>query len=279
MSRSKLYSEALTFFQVIRRVLIHIFRIRPDEVVGGEILDHLQGRGFTIQPVNSKVFEICEQTTGDTYTLRKNTSDLHVFNQVIIEKEYRMLAELVSRYSKPEAIQCIVDAGANIGLTSRYLSQVFTRAKVLAIEPGPENFSALQMNIGKRHSQIIPFQCALWFEKTKMKISNTFRDRREWSLQVVTDTSGVIEAVPLSEILQRAGFAHVDMLKMDIEGAEKSLLADLAFLQALKKIKFIAIELHEEVIDKIQTINQLQSLGFELVYKGETLFGVNKTAL
>jgi FkbM family methyltransferase len=124
-------------------------------------------------------------------------------------------------------------------------------------------------------------QCALWPEHGRVKLSDTFRDGQEWSLHIAEDSlgSGDIEALTLREIMTKGDTQSIDVLKIDIEGAEKFLLGDTAFVSELKKVKFLAIELHEESVDKIQVIKQLSSLGFELTYKGETLFGVNLPAI
>lgn len=273
----KTYPAALTIVQRIKRVFINALRIRAREVVAGDVLDVLSSKAYRITKQAHGQYQISKGS--DIYFLRKGASDIHVFNQVILEGEYENLVTLVDRYFQRDQVKCIVDAGANIGFTSRYLQERFSNASILAIEPAPENFEMLKLNVSDK--KIVPMHAALYTETTKMVLANDFRDREAWSLRVKPDATGngSIDAITLDQVLKKSNAAQIDIFKMDIEGGEKALLDDRTFCEMLKKIKFIAFELHEEVVDRIKVVNQLQSLGFELIYKGETLFGVNKSAL
>lgn len=265
-------------------MIVKLLRLRRNDVLTNDILDELQHHGFALKKADVNTFEISGKTPEGDYKLllRKNTSDLLVFNQVILQNEYKPLVELVAKFLHPDKIRYIIDAGANVGVTSLYLNQAFPNASIVSVEPSAENFLALSRNaVYNGNEKIKPLQAALWFENGKLKISNAFRDRQEWSLQVSADTSddGNIEALTLGDMIRCSGFPFLDVLKIDIEGAERLLLSSEAFLQELARVKFIAIELHEEVIDKIQAIQKFQSLGFELVFCGETLFGFNRKAV
>ncbi len=269
----------LTFLQKMKRIIVQLIRLRRGEMKMFEIWNSISRQGFILSKVSSREYEISGKTLfTKKCILRSQTSDLLVFNQVILHEEYKPLLGFVSEYSNSDDIIGVVDAGANIGLTSLYFSSCFRNAKILAVEPSPENFAALKNNIFHNNcTQIIPFQNALWFERSKMTISHAFRDGQDWSLQVLANPSGKgeVESLTISDIMKQGEIVDVDILKMDIEGAEAKLFASREFLDELKKIKFIAVELHEEVVDKISIINLLQDLGFKLKYKGETLFGVN----
>jgi FkbM family methyltransferase len=277
------FQYALTFRQLVKLMIVKLFRLSGRDVIIYDVLNYINNQGMKLNKLSPKTFEISEEELGlNKYILRKQTSDLVAFNQVIIHSEYSMLVEFVEKYYQIEKIKYVVDAGANIGLTSLYLSTRFCNAKFLAIEPAPENFSALKSNVlHNKRTQIIPLHNALWFERSSMVISNSFRDGQDWSIQVLASSSesGHIEALPISEILKLGGFEFIDILKMDIEGSEKKLFDSKEFLDQLLKVKFIAIELHEEVVDKIEVINQLQDMGFKLRYRGETIFGVNLKAI
>jgi FkbM family methyltransferase len=270
------YVSALSFRQIGKLILIQLFRLRKNDVTIYEIIRSISNHGFKILKSGPRTFKIIDST--NKYILRKQTSDVLVFNQVIIQQEYKILVDLVNKFYKPSDIKCVIDAGANIGLTSLFLSSYFKSAKFIAIEPSIENFTALEETItNNKATQITPLQNALWFETSKVIISRSFRDGQEWSLKVVDDFNGGgdVQALTLSDIMEKMGIGFIDILKIDIEGAEGKLFQSKEFLKELGKIKFLAIELHEEVIDKIEVINLLQSIGFQLIYKGETLFGIN----
>ncbi|KAK6066801.1 amino acid adenylation domain-containing protein [Seiridium cupressi] len=143
----------------------------------------------------------------------------------------------------------IVDAGANIGLFSLYVKKVFPSAKILAFEPAPETHNFLLKNL-KLHNVlgVEPLQIALGsqsrrqmltFYPTTPTISTLVRDEQEKFLKSVGHTLGEATAnkmsvgareVPvsvkrLSEVLEEhSEVTRVDLLKIDIEGAEVELL-------------------------------------------------------
>src|SRR5207237_8454775 len=115
----------------------------------------------------------------------------------------------------------------------------FNRAKIFAIEPSPENFSALENNIThNKCTRIIPFRNALWFEQTEMTMSNVFRDGQDWSVQVSTNPAGTgtVKALTISDLIRIGEIDYIDILKMDIEGSEAKLFESKKFLDELKKI-------------------------------------------
>jgi FkbM family methyltransferase len=278
----RLFGKALSFPQVVKRIAIKLFRLQPYDVAVNSILDFISRAGFKVRASDFDSFEVTGglEYQSMKFDLRKGSSDLQVFNQVMVLKEYQTIIDFVSAHYRPEKITSIVDAGANIGLTSLYFHRFFPSSKILAIEAAPDNFVQLQKNILLNNAlNIIPIHRALWFEKGMLKISNNFRDRQQWSTQVGTSGTAEVSAVTLEEAIKIGALLGIDILKIDIEGAEKFLLTDDSFLKHLAATKFIAIEIHEEAVDRIQVIGKLQSLGFELLYKGETLFGVNKGVL
>ena len=284
MLEFSIYKIALTLGQSVKQLAVKLFRLHAKELTSYEALEEAVKRGFKLKKSTPRTFEISagRNGVGTSYILRKKSSDLLVFNQVILHHEYKTLIELVGKHSRTENIYWVVDAGANIGLTSLYLSDILREARIVAVEPSAENFKMLKENVSLNgRTRIIPIQNALWSERCNVKLSNAFRDRQEWSFRVSSDPSGLgdVEALTLRDIMVKGGIESIDLLKIDIEGAEKELLSDKSFLEELKSVKFLAIELHEEAVNKIQVVHQLESLGFDLIYKGETLFGVNLVAL
>ena len=71
--------------------------------------------------------------------LRARTSDLFVYDAVLVQKQYQC--------DLPFEPRVIIDAGAHIGLTSAYFADMYPNARIVAIEPEPENFRLLERNI------------------------------------------------------------------------------------------------------------------------------------
>ena len=71
-------------------------------------------------------------------------------------------------------------------------------------------------------------------------MSRNFRDGKEWGINLVEDRSGDIHGFCLEELLSRLPF--VDIVKIDIEGAEKNLFEDNAYAaRFLKRNKMFSI--------------------------------------
>ena len=174
-----------------------------------------------------------------TFSLRPNTSDIPTFYQVFIGKEYE--------FKLPFEPKSIIDGGANIGLATIYLKSRFPNAKVICVEPDAENFELLKNNV-KDLSNIILLKGGLWHTKTKLNILDKYNTGK-WGMVVEEAKSdeknqSLTETYTIDEILEIAGLEQIDLLKLDIETAEKELFGK-NFQSWLPKIKAIVIELHD----------------------------------
>jgi hypothetical protein len=71
----------------------------------------------------------------ETIFLRKDTSDVAIFEQVFLRGDY----DLDFKFHP----QTVVDAGAHIGLFSILMKNRFPAAKIVCIEPDKNNYEAL----------------------------------------------------------------------------------------------------------------------------------------
>ncbi|HEX8531606.1 MAG TPA: FkbM family methyltransferase [Cytophagales bacterium] len=214
--------------------------------------------------------------------LRHHTSDYKVYNQVLLEKEYKELADCVSRHVPGESVRYVLDAGGNIGLTTLYLKKRFPRARVVTIEPDAKNFSLLQRNVHLNRLEGVSFlKAGLWGKAEVLDIDRGFRDGKEWSVALTAAGEGRGEAaglpgVTVEDVLRRYGFSHLDVLKIDIEGAERFVFADNGHVRRfLAKVRFIAIEIHDEFNVREQILRQLTENHFDYFHHGELTIGVN----
>src|SRR5207248_3039887 len=95
------------------------------------------------------------------FYLRWRTTDVSIFRQVYVNGEYDC--------DVPGRPQVILDAGANIGLTSILYANRYPTAKILAIEPDSSNFEVLNKNVSQ-YKQITTLQAALWGCNTKLRL-------------------------------------------------------------------------------------------------------------
>jgi FkbM family methyltransferase len=170
--------------------------------------------------------------------VRLDTSDIKCLEQVFLDEEYW------NPFS--ERPRVIVDAGANIGMSTLYFASKFPAAKVIAIEPESSNFQILQANCGKLKNVTL-IHAAVWPNDEPLAVQDTSVDK--WAFIVKKSSGGTVgpgsvRSVTIPDILRRFGIEEVDLLKLDIEGAELDLFSSRAD-EWIDRIGTIAIELHD----------------------------------
>lgn len=209
-----------------------------------------------------------------TFYLRLNGSDVWVFNQVILNGEYNHPLSLYQKLFKSNPTT-IVDAGANVGLVTIFFKAHNPEARILAIEPDKGNFIAASRNIKANSFQHVDIlNDALWPTKQSLKIVNDFRDMQEWSLRVEEHKDGTITSITPHDALSHFN-DQVDIFKIDIEGGEAKIFDSLNDMSWLKKVKIIALEIHQEFGASERILNVLSTNGFTISHHGELTIGVN----
>ncbi len=177
------------------------------------------------------------------YHLRIPSSDVDVFRQIFIEREYDFEAR--------RSPSTIIDAGANIGLASIYFANRFPDARIIAIEPEASNYSVLEINI-RPYRNITPIRAALWHRDEIVNLVDP--DLGKWGF--MTRGSGEnetdhgshlyhVEGVTVTTIMNRFGIDRLDILKIDIEGAEREVFSEAA--PWLGRVDALIVELHEHM--------------------------------
>lgn len=233
-------------------------------------LTHYQDKGF-YNIVNSSEFGLL--------ALRyPPSSDSKVFVQVFKDKEYECLTSLILKYIKHERIY-MIDGGANIGFTTIFLSQSLRSHKKLVsvlIEPFSENIFIMEQNFCLQHfSDFFIKKAGIYHRVANLELIHDFRDGLEWSIQTVESShQSDLIGIPILDIMNEHNMPRIDILKLDIEGAEKYLFIDkqhaFAFLQ---HVSIIAIEIHKEYIEEQKILDCLYESGFTVSKSGELYVG------
>lgn len=210
----------------------------------------------------------------EQFSLRKGTSDIKVFKQIILNEEFKNAIELIKNHNIK--IERILDAGANIGLTTIYLRKEF-EAKVLCIEPDIENYKQLLKNIKLNNIQGVEIiHGGVWSKNDFLKIDHSFRDGREWARRLIESEEGRIPVYTILDLLNKKGWESIDLLKMDIEGAEEVIFSNSTDLSFLDKTKIITIEIHDMFEVGHRIVEVLQKYNFKLYFSGELTIGIKR---
>lgn len=184
------------------------------------------------------------QIRGLKYPLwfRRVSTDRYVIGEVLLRDQYACLAD------HPD-VHTILDVGANIGTASLYLLNRYPKARLVALEPDPGSFELLEKNLRPYGGRATAVRMALWSRAETLYVDRGhFRDGGEWSFQVTgtpLQSAPQVDGVPLLTVLDNFGIDLVDILKMDVEGAERLLFRD-GLGGALDRIGVLAVELHDE---------------------------------
>jgi FkbM family methyltransferase len=183
---------------------------------------------------------------GRTIAYSDNNGVLHSAREIFRDEVYRFRA----RTDRPH----IIDAGANIGLSVLYFKRMYPEATVIAFEPDAAIFALLQRNTaGLRDVELR--QAAAWTEDTEL----TFYSEGSLAGSAELDYTGrqnatVVRAERLRDELEKR---PVDFLKIDIEGAENTVLFDIE--DRLDSVDHLFFEYHSNP-DKPQLMGDLLNL-------------------
>ena len=170
------------------------------------------------------------------YVRGGSSSDTFVLYEIFVTDEYAHVGDLGSP-------KFIIDGGANIGLVSVYFLNLYPEVRILAVEPDAETMELCRKNLAGYSDRVTTFQGAIWSSAGKLSFQAGIQ---EWDNSVRSPREGErgsIEASTISSLIALGGGGAVDLLKLDIEGAEREVFGPTA-QDWLPSVKNIVIELH-----------------------------------
>jgi FkbM family methyltransferase len=190
---------------------------------------------------------------------------------------YRPIFQL-QQYALPAALSgpgiepVIIDCGANIGLATIFWTRATPNAHITAIEPDPMLASVLRRNLDRaavRHVNVV--EAAAWTE-AGLELSFWHQGAGGGRLTELAalgvDTKDLV-TTPTIRLLDSLD-QHVDVLKIDIEGAELEVIQDCA--PALGNVDYLFVEYHS-FPDRPQRLPELlatiRDAGFRLYVESE----------
>jgi FkbM family methyltransferase len=245
-------------------------------------LDSFQRKGVSLSKNGNKL--LLEHTLNDKLIktiIEKDSSDALVFEQVMMRHEYEYILDIFRKHNLTCSV--MIDAGANIGLTSIYFKSFYPDAKIIALEPSSGTFDRMETNIKINDlSNTTALKMGLWGRNTHLKPDHSFRGGLDWSFRLVeTDAAqgDAIQVVSMPWLIDHYQLSSIDFLKIDIEGGESSVLNEDSELEWLSKVNVVAVEIHDEFGFRERIERLLQQKGFDLSHSEELTVGVNRRIL
>ena len=148
----------------------------------------------------------------------------------------------------------MVDVGANWGYFTLLGAHLVGRGgRVIAFEPDPRLFAALRANVeGNGLGWVTPLPLAAAEAPGTLTLAGHDPEGGNWGLSslVAAGQGGAsfqVEAATVDAALDARGIGRVELLKMDIEGAEDRALRGMAAGLAAGRYRRVLVELHPQL--------------------------------
>ena len=164
----------------------------------------------------------------------------------------------------------IIDVGAHIGLSTLYFKMIYPKAKIVAIEPHPELVEILKRNVElNRLENVEVIEAAVGNEEGERSffidvddewLSSSSFSRGAWN-NTQENKEIKVNVVKLGGLIKK----KVDLLKLDVEGAEEEVLLSLG--NKLIMVEHILFEYHprkDKTPDKI--VGNLLNFGLKTTF-------------
>lgn len=161
-------------------------------------------------------------------TVWGDPADTGIFGSIHHTGHYEPHVMLALQRLLPADAICI-DGGANIGVLSLAMALYAPKGKVFSFEPGENNFSYLEANIEANGSSTVePIRAGLW-DSTGVLQLNVEEGHQGGAFvgESVNNftTAESIDATTVDHFVEKMGLTRIDLIKLDIEGAEPWALA------------------------------------------------------
>jgi FkbM family methyltransferase len=145
-------------------------------------------------------------------------------------------------------VDVIIDLGANVGVFTRFAKELFPNAKIIAIEPDPENYEHL-IKFTKNVTNVTFINAALGTGDIYKRLGAPNGAHESYVPEgmgydteyVKTGTDSIMIDEIVDEFVEPG---QKTIIKIDVEGAENVIWNDRFSMDALAKMDYIMLELH-----------------------------------
>lgn len=159
----------------------------------------------------------------------------------------RLVAEATTYYLRRQPLapgNIVVDAGASIGTFAFVAAErVGPTGVVIAVEAHPQSFERLRRSVHESSfDNIVCIHAALVETDGEVLIAESADDYR---LNALSTTGAAVVGRSLTSLLDELEYPTIDLLKMNIEGAEAAALLGASAAAAAGRIRGVAVSCHD----------------------------------
>jgi len=199
---------------------------------------------------------------GIDQTYRLTFEHLGAAKGVVLDREYACVKRLGPMLTR------VMDLGGNIGMGSGYISALHPRAEFAVVEPDPRNIGVLEDNLATNGVKCRVFSAAAGPSAGRLRLRmgpNPSCSALETSTLHDLVDGMEVEVITIPWLLDAMGWDRVDLLKIDIEGAEENLLRENNGW--LDRVGAIVMEIHPNTTPE-RIASYLAPFGFVLERTG-----------
>lgn len=198
---------------------------------------------------------------GGTFIV-KDFMTLYIYNEIFVEKSYDYPSLKIEN-------PLIIDIGANTGLFSLRMKELYPKSRIYCYEPFRNNFEQLSRNIqlsNLKEVEMIEKGVGGTTRTEKLFLNKSNLGGHSLYEQEARSSEYVsIEIIGIQDLMNTLSSGRIHLMKMDCEGAEYEIIK--AINQELaSKIEIILFESTESVYDLSELTDHLKNLGFELEF-------------
>jgi FkbM family methyltransferase len=178
--------------------------------------------------------------------------------------EYVSLGQLIIQYQdifqkghyafkSKDSTPVIIDCGGNVGFSALWFKQNYPTCRLTVFEPDKNLFQLIQKNLAAAgFKDVVGIQKAAWVKDGSIGFDLRGDDRGK----IVADSTLTVDSVDLAAWLPET----VDVLKLDVEGAEFEIVNHLCATGAIQRIESLVCELHVLRGEETKTLRLIQEL-------------------
>ena len=183
----------------------------------------------------------------------RNREIIYLLNEIFLNNEYYFFSNKKS--------PLIIDCGSNIGISILYFKHLYPDCEIIAFEANPYIFEVLQKNIYNNNLKNVKINnLALSNSKSELKFYINESNYGTLTGSINSNRGGKKELNINSDKLSNyiKNIETIDLVKMDVEGAEFNIINDLFNENLITKVNEYIIEYHLNV-EGDNSLNTLSS--------------------